>query len=93
MRFVKPLDTETLLACAKESKLLVTLEEGALMGGFGSAVCEALADAGVQVPVLRFGIPDRFIEQGPRDELLARCGLQPGPIAQQILKYFEEENR
>jgi 1-deoxy-D-xylulose-5-phosphate synthase len=93
MRFVKPLDTATVLACAKESKLLVTLEEGALMGGFGSAVCEALADAGVQVPVLRLGIPDQFIEQGPRDELLARCGLQPGPIAQQILKYFEEENR
>ena len=85
MRFVKPLDEELILRYAAEKKLLVTLEENVLAGGFGSAVAECLADHGVQVPLLRFGIPDRFIEQGTRQELLSLCRLQPQQLAAAIL--------
>ena len=91
MRFVKPLDTALLRELAGSCRLLVTLEENALMGGFGSAVTEALADMALTVPVMRLGIPDTFIEQGKRDELLALCGLQPGQIAERLLAYLDKE--
>ncbi len=84
MRFVKPLDRDLLLALAGEMELFVTLEENALAGGFGSAVAEFLADEDLAVPLVRFGIPDHFIEQGSPDELLALCGLQPEQIAARI---------
>ena len=64
MRFIKPLDTELLGEMARTKRLLITAEENVLAGGFGSAVAEYLADNGIEVPLLRFGIPDRFIEQG-----------------------------
>ncbi len=75
MRFVKPIDRETILAAARDYELLVTAEEGVLMGGAGSAVLEVLSEEGVVVPVLRLGLPDEFIEQGTQDELLAQAGL------------------
>ncbi|NDF06098.1 MAG: hypothetical protein EB066_06630, partial [Betaproteobacteria bacterium] len=58
MRWAKPLDTELLQRMAASHEALVTIEEGALMGGAGSAVLEALQDAGVNIPVLRLGVPD-----------------------------------
>ena len=70
---------------AHEPKLLVTLEENALAGGFGSGVLEYLADQGIQKPVLRFGIKDEFIEQGSCPELLELCGLLPQQIADRIV--------
>jgi 1-deoxy-D-xylulose-5-phosphate synthase len=80
-RFVKPLDVPTILRAIRESPLVVTVEEGALMGGFGSAVLEAAADAGVDAGhVHRLGIPDRFVEHGTRDELLADLGLNTAGI-------------
>ena len=80
-RFVKPLDTATVLRAIRESPLVVTVEEGALMGGFGSAVLEAAADAGLDAShVHRLGIPDRFIEHGARNELLADLGLDAAGI-------------
>jgi len=82
-RFVKPLDTDTILPAVEQSPFTVTVEEGQLMGGFGSAVLEAAADAGLQTGrIRRIGIPDRYIEHGSRDELLADLGLDCNGIAE-----------
>jgi 1-deoxy-D-xylulose-5-phosphate synthase len=81
-RFAKPLDAEVILGAVQDSPWVVTVEEGALAGGFGSAVVEAAADAGLDASrVRRLGIPDRYIEHGERDELLADLGLDAAGIA------------
>jgi 1-deoxy-D-xylulose-5-phosphate synthase len=75
-RFAKPLDTETILKAVVESEFVITVEEGTLAGGFGSAVLEAVNAAGMKSGTIRrLGIPDHFIEHGNRDELLADLGL------------------
>lgn len=86
MRFVKPLDTEIISKLANKKRLLVTLEENALIGGFGSAVAEFLADNDLlkNTSLLRLGIPDKFIEQGTKDELFEICGLTPRQIKEKI---------
>jgi 1-deoxy-D-xylulose-5-phosphate synthase len=82
-RCVKPLDNETILQAVRESPFVLTVEEGALMGGFGAAVLEAAADAAVDASrIVRLGVPDRFIEHGTRTELLADLGLDSHGIAQ-----------
>lgn len=81
-RFIKPLDAEVVLRAIRECAFVVTVEEGALMGGFGSAVLEAASDAGLDAShVRRLGIPDRFIEHAERGELLADLGLDASGIA------------
>ncbi len=81
-RFVKPLDTQVILRAVKECAWVVTVEEGTLCGGFGSAVLEAAADAGLDTRrVRRVGIPDRFIEHADRLELLSSLGLDVPGIA------------
>jgi 1-deoxy-D-xylulose-5-phosphate synthase len=81
-RFVKPLDTETVLRALSSSPFVVTVEEAALAGGFGSAVIEAATDAGQSAAhVRRLGIPDRFIEHAERGELLTDLGLDAQGIA------------
>jgi 1-deoxy-D-xylulose-5-phosphate synthase len=75
MRFVKPLDAALVIGLAARHRAFVTVEENAIMGGAGSAVGELLAAAGVQIPMLQIGIPDRFIEHGSRDTCLAAAGL------------------
>jgi len=81
-RFVKPLDTETILRAVRRSPFVLTVEEGALMGGFGSAVLEAACDEGLDTrKIRRLGIPDQFVEHGTRDELLADLGLDTPGIA------------
>jgi 1-deoxy-D-xylulose-5-phosphate synthase len=81
-RFVKPLDAETILRAVRELPFVVTVEEGALAGGFGSAVLEAACDAGLDTSkIRRLGIPDRFVEHGARDELLVELGLDSQGIA------------
>ncbi|MEN6451140.1 MAG: 1-deoxy-D-xylulose-5-phosphate synthase, partial [Thermoguttaceae bacterium] len=88
-RFVKPLDTATILRAVRECPLVVTVEEGMLMGGFGSAVLEAAADAGLDTSrVRRLGVPDRFIEHGGRNELLADLGLDAAGIAKQCRQWL-----
>ncbi|HEV3416405.1 MAG TPA: 1-deoxy-D-xylulose-5-phosphate synthase [Pirellulales bacterium] len=90
-RFVKPLDTETILRAIETSPAVLTVEEGALAGGFGSAVLEAIAEAGMSAAhVRRLGIPDRFIEHGERGELLADLGLDASGIAQSCRTLAEE---
>src|SRR5262249_25817732 len=75
-RFVKPLDKDTILRAVETLPLVVTVEEGTIEGGFGSAVLEAANAAGLDArTVVRRGIPDKFIEHGERNELLADCGL------------------
>jgi 1-deoxy-D-xylulose-5-phosphate synthase len=81
-RFVKPLDVPTLTRVVRESGFVVTVEEGSLIGGFGSAVVEMATDAGLDTSrIRRLGIPDKFIEHGERAELLADLGLDIAGIA------------
>jgi 1-deoxy-D-xylulose-5-phosphate synthase len=88
MRFVKPLDEELVLSLAKSHEALVTVEEGCLMGGAGSAVLECLAAHGQATPVLTLGLPDRFVEHGEPAKLLSLCGLDAAGIEASILKRF-----
>ena len=88
MRWAKPLDVDLLLEVAAEHDVLVTLEEGALMGGAGSAVLEALSAAAVLRPVLTLGLPDVFIEHGDPVKLLALQGLDAAGIEQSVRKRF-----
>ncbi len=84
MRFVKPLDTALVEQLAKSHDLIVTIEEGAIMGGAGSAVTEALTAAGIVKPVLQLGLPDKFIDHGEVPQLLAQCGLDATGIVASI---------
>jgi 1-deoxy-D-xylulose-5-phosphate synthase len=84
-RFVKPLDAR-LPALAGAHRLVASVEDNVLAGGFGSAVAEALADGGVAVPLVRLGIPDRFLPHGKRDAVLAELGLDGVGIAERVRK-------
>jgi len=88
MRWVKPLDTELLLQIARSHQALVTLEEGSIMGGAGSAVMEALQAAGLNLPILQLGLPDVFIDHGDPGKLLAAQGLDAAGISQSITSRF-----
>jgi 1-deoxy-D-xylulose-5-phosphate synthase len=87
-RFAKPLDTELILPLAQRIGRVVTLEEGCLMGGFGSAVAEALLDADVVVPVKRLGVPDILVDHAEPDQSKAALGLTSSQMAEQVLKAF-----
>ncbi len=88
MRWAKPLDVALLLQIAADHDQLVTVEEGAVMGGAGSAVLEALQAAGVQRPVLQLGLPDVFIEHGDPARLLAQQGLDAEGIERAVRARF-----
>ncbi|MBE9177312.1 1-deoxy-D-xylulose-5-phosphate synthase [Oculatella sp. LEGE 06141] len=90
-RFAKPLDTELIVPLARQIGRVVTLEEGCLIGGFGSAIAEALLDAEVTVPVTRIGIPDRLVDHAKPDESKAELGLTPPQIADRLLKVFDRQ--
>ncbi|MCP9295011.1 MAG: 1-deoxy-D-xylulose-5-phosphate synthase [Planktothrix agardhii LY1] len=87
-RFVKPLDVELIVPLAKQIGKVVTIEEGCLMGGFGSAVAEALLDNNVVVPVKRFGVPDILVDHAEPNESFADLGLTSSQIAEQIREAF-----
>ena len=89
MRFVKPLDSTLLLALAARHTHFVTVEENVVAGGAGSAVNEYLHSQQVSTPVLNLGLPDRFVEQGSREECLAECGLDSEGVIQAIRAYLE----
>jgi 1-deoxy-D-xylulose-5-phosphate synthase len=87
MRFVKPLDVQTVLRVAARSRAIVTVEENVVAGGAGSAVNECLLAHGVELPVLNVGIPDRFVEHGSREDCLAAAGLDRSGIEASILRW------
>jgi 1-deoxy-D-xylulose-5-phosphate synthase len=91
-RFIKPLDRDLIISLARSSGIFFTVEENALMGGFGSAVLELLEEEGVQgTRVTRFGYPDCFIEQGEQPELRKMYGLDSEGIAAGIRKALEKK--
>jgi 1-deoxy-D-xylulose-5-phosphate synthase len=90
MRWAKPLDEALLRQVAQQHQMLVTVEEGATMGGAGSAVGEFLQSIGLVRPMLQLGLPDRFIEQGDPVRLLALHGLDAAGIAQSVRRRFPE---
>jgi 1-deoxy-D-xylulose-5-phosphate synthase len=90
MRWAKPLDTELLLSLAHSHDALVTVEEGALMGGAGSAVLEALQDAGINIPVLRLGVPDVFTEHGDPVKIMSSLGLDAAGIEASVRHRFAD---
>ncbi len=84
MRFVKPLDAALVAQLADSHDMVVTIEEGCVMGGAGSAVAEAMAAAGIVKPLLQLGLPDKFIDHGDAQQLLAQCGLDAAGIEASI---------
>ena len=87
-RFLKPLDESLLLDFASQLDRFITVEEHSLQGGLGSKVLECFADRDIKVGIKRIGLPDKFIEQGRREELLLRYGLHAEGIAQEIKKWM-----
>ncbi|RMD58493.1 MAG: 1-deoxy-D-xylulose-5-phosphate synthase [Nitrospirae bacterium] len=90
-RFIKPLDEELIIEFAKKIPLILTVEENALKGGFGSSILECLSDADVEgVRIKRVGIPDTFVEHGPQDILRKKYSLTPEGIALNALSMIRE---
>ena len=91
-RFAKPLDTELILPLAKKIGRVVTLEEGCLIGGFGSAIAESLLDNNVVVPLQRIGVPDLLVDHATPEESIAALGLTPAQIADRVrTAYFSQQ--
>ncbi len=85
MRWVKPLDLETISWAAHEHRLVVTIEENTGLGGAGAAVLEAISDLDIEIPVLRLSVPDCFVTHGAMGKLLAEVGLDPAGIRGAVL--------
>lgn len=90
MRFVKPLDEELLLEAATKYKYIITIEDGGLQGGFGSAVLEFLSENRLYNHVTRLGIEDRYIEHGTPAQLYAECGFDKAGIIKTVLELQQE---
>jgi 1-deoxy-D-xylulose-5-phosphate synthase len=90
LRFVKPLDEAMLHEVFSRFDKVITVEDGCIQGGMGSAVLEFMADAGYRAKVKRLGIPDQFIEHGEQKELYAECGFSPSQIATTALSLIKE---
>jgi 1-deoxy-D-xylulose-5-phosphate synthase len=93
MRFVKPLDEDTVIRIADRSEYLVTVEENAVAGGAGSAIAELLNARGYSRPLLQLGIPDRLIEHGSRSENLAAAGLDAAGLALAVDRWWQPRQR
>jgi 1-deoxy-D-xylulose-5-phosphate synthase len=93
MRFIKPLDEEMIFALAATHEALITVEENVVPGGAGSAVNEVLVAAGIQMPILNCGIPDRFIEHGSREDCLKAAGLDSESLERRIMHWGEAHAR
>ncbi|NNF07129.1 MAG: 1-deoxy-D-xylulose-5-phosphate synthase, partial [Candidatus Eisenbacteria bacterium] len=88
-RFIKPMDENMLLEVTRDTGHVVTLEDNVLDGGFGSGILEVLAHHGVEVPVKRFGLPDRFVQHGSRNQLFEELGLDPNSLAASIALWLK----
>ncbi len=89
MRFVKPLDEDLLHEIFKTFDKVITIEDGTLMGGFGSAILEFMSENSYSVPLKRLGIPDIFVEQGTPEELQALCGYGPQGIFNTVSQWIQ----
>jgi len=87
MRFVKPLDKVVLKKYLKNADLFVSLEDGSVAGGAGSAVLEFCSEENIDIRSKIFGIPDKFIEHASREEMIAECGLDSSSLEERIKKY------
>lgn len=92
-RFCKPLDTDTLLGAARRCGHVVTIEDGVIVGGFGTAVLEMLSEQGVSVPVERVGLPDEFVEHGPVPVLREQAGLTAEEVVRRALSLMPPSHR
>jgi len=90
---VKPLDDDLVFRLATSHDLLVTVEENVVQGGAGSAVAESLAAQGLAAPLVMLGLPDRFVEHGDAQALLADCGLDAAGIARAIRERLAQGKR
>ncbi|MGI9246824.1 MAG: transketolase C-terminal domain-containing protein, partial [Steroidobacteraceae bacterium] len=88
MRFVKPLDEDTVCRLAASHACLITLEENVIAGGAGSAVAECLAARGIEARIQHIGIPDRFIEHGTREDCLVMAGIDAAGIERQVTRLW-----
>ena len=92
MRFVKPLDEVLLHEIFGKFDKIVTVEDGCLQGGMGSAIIEFMADHGYHANVIRLGIPDKIIEHGSQDQLYAECQYDTNAIVEACMKLMDEES-
>ncbi len=92
-RFVKPLDRDVLAEYARRAGVIVTFEDHVLMGGFGSAVLEALSEMQIEASVVRIGWPDRFIEHGKVDQLRAKYGISVEAAMEKLAPYLQQKTR
>jgi len=93
MRFVKPIDELMLHEVFTKFKNVITVEDGCIMGGFGSAVVEFMADQGYEAKVTRLGIPDKYIHHGTQEELWEECGFDTKSIVSTVKKMLRYEER
>jgi len=93
MRFAAPLDKDTLHSVFRKFKRIITVEDGILKGGFGSAVIEFMCDNGYSAVVRRLGIPDYFVEQGTQEELYRECGFDAGGIENAIRNAVRDQRK
>lgn len=92
MRFIKPLDKKTLIMAAEKTKMLITIEDNVLQGGFGSSVLEALNEAGMHnIKLKTLGIPDEFVEHGSQAELRRKYGIDEEGIYEEVIRFFKKE--
>ena len=89
MRFAKPLDAEMLHEVFAQFKKIITIEDGCIQGGLGSAILEFMADHNYFSEVKRLGIPDSIIEQGEQIELHKECGFDPAGIEKTVMQMLE----
>jgi len=87
-RFAKPLDEELILPLARKIGRVVTLEEGCIIGGFGSAIAESLMDHNILVPVMRIGVPDILVDHATPEQSFTELGLNPSQIAERVRATF-----
>ena len=91
-RFVKPLDKNLIMPLASRIQKVVTMEEGTLIGGFGSALVELLNEYEINIPVYRIGIPDVLVDHASPDQSKEKLGLMPDQMADKIVKKFKLDN-
>jgi len=93
MRFVKPLDTKLLHKIFKKFNNIITIEDGALSGGFGSAILEFMSDNGYHAHIKRLGIPDRFVDQGTQEQLYIECGYDVETLYKTAKQMLSEDKK